>query len=381
MDKNQLKNMEEYNKEDIVIAKCGHITYIGKYLEKLTEIYRLTDWIPISRITDSKMKMVGGFDSIVRKATKEEINQYLGIKKEEMETIPEKWVIKQNTSEEVCQWFRQFGNTVTAKVSGYFKYLKYFNGVTSYETQIPNDYTEITLQQFKKHILKEKEMNKKIIGYKAPMDLFGGLIKKDTLYVKDPNGYNPETYYPNKYKSYDSAQYKEQFPAEIVEQQWEPCYENEFKVGNVLYVEKYIESASQSGDLIEITAMEASSIFEYWIRYKNLKTGLKGAFGKSHYEKLNSFRLATPEEIAKSKEKVIDMGSFKLKVTRDGIFHNSENILDFAQQLTAFYQNLPQKFGKYHCIVKEIKFDVVGCQCGTTLKDWQNVLGEYEKLQ
>lgn len=85
----------------------------------------------------------------------------IGISKEE--EFPEKWCIKQNASQVVCDWFNKNYKT-WAKVSGGFIYLANDKNCQLYMS-IPEGYTEITLEQFKEHILKTP-MNKEIIGYK-----------------------------------------------------------------------------------------------------------------------------------------------------------------------------------------------------------------------
>jgi len=79
-------------------------------------------------------------------------------------------------------------------------------------------FIQITYEEFKKYIKKENMKEKKIIGYKAPYDLFQGNIKKGTIYTflaleKSVYKYSPKE---NKYFS---------LPREIVET-WEPVYES-----------------------------------------------------------------------------------------------------------------------------------------------------------
>lgn len=74
-----------------------------------------------------------------------------------------------------------------------------------------------TLQQLKNL---ENNMEKKIIGYKAPYDLFEGKINKGILYKK--NDYALNTYYPQEYSK--TSPYI--LPKEIVET-WEAVYEPE----------------------------------------------------------------------------------------------------------------------------------------------------------
>jgi hypothetical protein len=69
-------------------------------------------------------------------------------------------------------------------------------------------------------------MEKKIIGYVAPFDLWGGQIKKGSIYIPNfPNNYG---YIDNMIEQFNIAQ-------EIVET-WEPVYEPEFKVGDFVWI-------------------------------------------------------------------------------------------------------------------------------------------------
>lgn len=73
-----------------------------------------------------------------------------------------------------------------------------------------------------------EEMDKKIIGYKAPIDMFGGTVEKGTLFVK-PNieafWYSPK------------GNTGQSIACEIVET-WEPVYEEAFKIGNYVYIKE-----------------------------------------------------------------------------------------------------------------------------------------------
>jgi hypothetical protein len=65
---------------------------------------------------------------------------------------------------------------------------------------------------------KEKKEERKIIGYKAPCDLYGGSVKAGTIFVKGRGG--AASWYQPKDRGSDS----QSVPMEIVEM-WEPIYE------------------------------------------------------------------------------------------------------------------------------------------------------------
>ena len=90
-------------------------------------------------------------------------------------------------------------------------------------------------------ILKSKSMkNKKLIGYKAPMDLFGGKVVKGTTFKPTSSNPTPTPMYLA-VENNKLINPKFELPAEIVEQ-WEPVYKEEFKAGNWI---KVIESSNK----------------------------------------------------------------------------------------------------------------------------------------
>jgi len=105
----------------------------------------------------------------VRKVELSEIQEYLPdghIDKTIKEfTLPEKWCIRQSAGEEVYKWFNKKYD-VTSFPTGNYNYL--VNSECSvYSDYIPQGYTEITFEQFKKYVLKDyiKESKEVILEY------------------------------------------------------------------------------------------------------------------------------------------------------------------------------------------------------------------------
>lgn len=153
----------------------------------------------------------------------------------DFEEFPEKWAVKNDIDKIVGKWFDE--NKQNSIQDYALKYTnKYFHYPAIREkeyildneyfhafTEVQKGYTEITLEEFKKHILKEETMEeKKIIGYLAPYDLYEGKVKKGTLFIK--SSYSALYYYTNN-KEYV-------IPKEIVEN-WEPCYKTKEQVFNM----------------------------------------------------------------------------------------------------------------------------------------------------
>lgn len=221
------------------------------------------------------------------------------------------------------------------------------------------NYEIIEAEDFIKNNTKECNMeNKKIVGYLAPYDLFNGNIKKgETLVDFGQTGYGTN----NKIH---------RLPKEIVEQ-WEPVYEEEIKIDDVLYIKNKIEPNSKSGDLIKVIDLTLNNRYQYWVNYKNIKTGHTGGFGYSYY--ISNFRKATPEEIKLAQEKSFNMGSFTVKVKDGKAYHNSEDITQFVKDLVLYYAEY-NKFRGYDAIIDEVTFKKTGCQNNTTkLSDWKKV--------
>lgn len=93
----------------------------------------------------------------------------------------------------------------------------------------------------------------------------------------------------------------------------------------------------------------------------------------------------------KPEEETISMGSFSLKVTKKGIFHNNtENIIDYVEKLNIWWKNVLNegnlKFGNknYDCLIpsSNITIEKSGCEkVQTKLSDWIKVWDKYQEFQ
>jgi len=133
---------------------------------------------------------------------------------EEEFVLPEKWFIKitDENKEVLNEWKRntKFKQTITEKES----FVVEDGGM--YGTKYWSDNkTEITFEQFKKYVLKQETMEKEIIGYKTPYNMYGGQVKKGDIWTLNK--------YDNGYQSNANVT---DLPKEIVEQ-WEKVYKEE----------------------------------------------------------------------------------------------------------------------------------------------------------
>lgn len=149
--------------------------------------------------------------------------------------VPEKWAINMKSLNEeqrniVGKWFDDNDQTKITNYSKFGETLHYplYKSCHSF-VGILDSYTEITFEQFEAYILKQTPiMEKKIIGYLSPFDLFNGNIKKGDILViysinktiKNQGLYVKKDFTSNSYNI---------LPKEIVET-WEPVYEEKKEI-------------------------------------------------------------------------------------------------------------------------------------------------------
>lgn len=141
---------------------------------------------------------------------------------EEEFVLPINWCVKvTQESRPYIYKYRQSIDYQPYEISNEYPYQSEEYGVIKIDK-----YTVISLEQFKKYVLKEETMcdKRKIIGYKTPYDLFQGEIKKGTIYKLEDfpfskNPYNTEG---------EGRGGVTSLPKEIVES-WEPVYEETTK--------------------------------------------------------------------------------------------------------------------------------------------------------
>lgn len=222
-------------------------------------------------------------------------------------------------------------------------------------SNVSSEYTEITFEQFKKYVLKQDDMKeKKIIGYKCPMKLegdnitipIGGLFKKK----KTSRNYH-----------YEHCFHYE-LPKEIVEQ-WEPVYEEEFKVGDL------------------VTDDDGKNVYEIYQIDKDGKIRVKveGGYGIPQNSLL---RKATPEEIEKAQNIILYFGDVNCTLNKlKKLYETEYGIITFDQIVKAieYIENPPslstykltihnQRQGSYQSIDKceHIGLNIgFGCKSGT----------------
>jgi len=139
-----------------------------------------------------------------------------------MDKLPENWCIK-GTHTQVLEYATKNGvmPPYTNKENYYHfpSFSTNWGGHGTSSRSIENGYTEITFNQFKRWVLKE---DKKVMGYRAPHDLFKGRIKAGEIFSE---------YSQDKFVMYSKNHTTSGVPTEIVEN-WKAVYESEFKEGD-----------------------------------------------------------------------------------------------------------------------------------------------------
>lgn len=201
----------------------------------------------------------------------------------------------------------------------------------------------------------KKEDMKTIIGYRAPYNIIEwGLHEGEVI----------------KYSgvSYSSSAYN-CIPRTILKT-WKPVYEEEFKIGDWVYIK--CNNEDYAGRTVKIIEPNAS----YMPPKDDLVTvDINHNSGGGYNIPIEEIRKATQEEIVAAQTQTVDMGEFKLVVRKGKCFHNEEDISDFVRELNNFYTST-RLFGKHNYAVNidNVTFSCTGCERSTTTaKQWREV--------
>jgi len=238
--------------------------------------------------------------------------------------------------------------------------------------------TEITFEQFKKYVLKEKNMftiddlanGKCAVINDGTLDELKAVLKKAFPQDFNTSG-NYKYYFATMTKTRWSCGDKTSLPTQSVKQ---------------------------------FLNMEEKKIIGYKAPYDLCKGNIKkGTTLSQKYEGVWQYldnpkdsHFTIPDEIVKTwepvyepekpKEEIISMGSFNLKVTKEGIFHKSENIKEFVKYISSVTHSInfgfSSKVYSYDLIVKDIVLSKTGCEnTETTVSQWLKVWNKYQEFQ
>lgn len=272
-----------------------------------------------------------------------------------MEKLPENWhVLVTKENQNILRKWRfnnDYSNLSVGYIVGLTKNNKgyiekghnpHFNIVDKFSTGYDFG-KEISFETFKRLVLKENmenTQNKKIIGYIAPIDLFGGVIKKGTLFkFRSKSSLNGSFYCPETHTNGDYD-----LPKEIVET-WTPQYSTTFKSGD------YIVAEGSIGGLQKVRKLTSSRIQEDRLYWTEEGTTCE------HNWNLDKIRLATPEEIKAATIQLPKINGYSGKLEGDYIIYGNNCAKFHKDFFRMIYDasNLNQKEGNR--IVRKIELN------------------------
>jgi len=285
-------------------------------------------------------------------------------------------VIENENGKDILNWFEKRGYDINDYTGEGFDSRIYWvksDEIVQYSGRVKPD-SEIQIYKLQELIDMEKQTTRKIIGYKAPMDLGGHSVKGLTF--KKTSSYFG-VWYECKY----DGDNKIVLPAEIVET-WEAVYEEKFKVGDYVILNVPANATHW--------AAGQKDLFGKIVQPKKAYYGGK-MFVIATNEKVEGgcqdefMRKATPEEIQAYSSKDFTLGapnSFIVNVKPQGIYQGSENITNYVKEMVDFYSNVPTKFGSYDAKVSEITFEKTGCKSAkSTYANWLEIWNYYQQVK
>jgi hypothetical protein len=304
--------------------------------------------------------------------------------------IPSKWCIRQDAAQEVCDWFKKYRSTYNARLTGNFEYLCYDSEINKTEyCDTTSRYEEITLDQFKKYVLKQDTMNTqdKIKQLEVELNKLKEEVKKDKYpeYYKfagingrakdwtigkiykcaypeslthifnfiddrgEKNGWGEDNY------KYFTPSTKEEFDKQ-----------EELSIGDYIVFENLKGSYSESnGDIVKITCIADSPL---WVTHKP-DSFSGGGFSYNAYK--DNIRKATKEEIAKAtnKTKELYFGDTKVTIKQGSSYAETQygNIskVEIKEIIDFFNQDITLLGRKMSIKNSSTWYISFGCQQGT----------------
>jgi len=304
---------------------------------------------------------------------------------EEEFVLPKCWFVLCDTREEFDIINKFYGKnwiySTTKNINGYHNngddQTHTNNWVGSFsdkEKLLKNGYIQITFEQFQKHVLKEKEMEKKIIGYK----LNGKVEVEKVAYLlgcasTERDGmFFWETHF-------DGLTFLKAKELGILDIWFEPVYEEKFKVGDWVTI---IKDSGDEGDNIK-------KGINYTFKIANIEQSLlyKDVWLISDNDNNNGVlsgycRKATKKEIDKARTHIIQMhssnkGIFEIEVVDGKAYYRPENKelpKEWIKSIINYYDDILTSYAAslnpYEIKIASIK---VGCMEGTREEDWMKV--------
>ena len=250
-----------------------------------------------------------------------------------MEKLPEKWFISKCNNKEdwkkVIDFFNEGVGTQrydgVSERSFYYPNFFDFKGfregshsgcLSKHENDQFIQYTEITMKQFKKHILKEENM-KKIIGYKAKKLEYEVAFRKMNTYLVNINKITEPVWF-----AVDSGVYELAKSLNVLDIWFEAVYEENFKEGDWVYIiSGGIGAHGIDTKVGQVTSKkDTDGLTEQDVDYGNVSVEVNGRVWGLN--KIHELRLATPSEIEECV--AIKIGDYKVEIRRGAMYINGE---------------------------------------------------------
>ena len=250
----------------------------------------------------------------------------------------------------------------------------------------------VEMENFKETCVTKVKLvdNRKIIGYKCPMDMAGGIWKEGTIFVgkgMHKNIQNEDFYYE---KLSENSVYPTGIPKEIVET-WEPVYEQSYKVGDWVLIkrtgqvirgieyaekEKVVQISYIGEKYIALDGENKNSVYKAYIGFNDNKI-LFAADKNTDY----ILRRATPEEITATQTVTVSIGvnkTYNVYIRKGEIIVDSRDIS--IQDIRNLYKVFePHPYGSLPwqaCAIGNLQ---IGC-LEVTQADLKKIIDAYDKI-
>ena len=252
---------------------------------------------------------------------------------------------------------------------------------------VEKGYTQITLEQFKKHFLKEKTMKKEIVGYKLIKPEYRqaalGLIPT-SVYLSSPKLISKEG---NNYLDSTCATINNLRKAGVLDLWFEPVYEEEFKVGDWVTFEvdkcvgrlSYLKTANWDRNIT--VPIDSITYDSFKFNGDTMNKYAPHVYWSGASNSKEVFRKATPEEIEAAKaakKQIIKMhssnkGEFEIEIVDGKAYYRPENKELPKEWIKDIIDIFGEQGGMNYPYKLEVKSVKVGCMEGTRKEDWEKV--------
>ncbi len=210
-------------------------------------------------------------------------------------------------------------------------------------------------------------MEKKIIGYKLKFVEYKDAVRV----ISDDNEFDFDLF-KREWQQYPSTKKKLE-RAKLLNVWFEPVYEDDYKVGDWVYVIQAQSGAMGANDRIGQVSNEKNKASGLGYGLLVNIDGRVWGIGDNY-----KVRHATPEEIQNESTKTINIG-FEVKIKNKRAFVGNDDITEFVVGLVGLFEPLfNNSTGNYSYIIDDIIFSKTGCKNNTKYSDWKKVFKEIQ---